>query len=121
MVGRIGLSLWRGVTYIARRYVYSYALVAHKKTFYIFEGRSIITFSTVTKKWKKTGELKTDRIGHEAIVRNDEFIIVGGNRKIHSERCTFNDESIECKLVTPELLVFDTHELMLVPSNYCPK
>ena len=52
----------------------SYSIISLQKKFYVFGGRTdvgdsntICTFDTITKKWKKTGELLTARMGHGVI------------------------------------------------------
>ena len=58
-----------------------YALVPVKNTFIFFGGypfsKTIATFSTVTKQWKKIGELIPPRNGHGVFARKDDFIVVG--------------------------------------------
>ena len=91
--------------------------------------KTIAAFSTVTKEWKKYGELNYARYGHGVFVHQGEFIVVGGEHyggsddhatKLSTERCTLVEDSIECKAVDP---VFNNYfsypEMIRVPYDYC--
>ena len=102
-------------------------------TFYIFGGDSgprdytpsstIATFSTVTKEWKKLGELNQARLGHGVFIQQGHFIVVGGyNGNLRTERCTLNEDAISCTLIDPELNGYAFYpEMMSVEQNFCPK
>ena len=102
--------------------------MAYRKKFYIFEDNGVIAaFNTVTKEWKKSGELNQAHYGHGVIESQGEFIVIGRSKitsygTVHVEQCTLNNKSIQCKLVEPELKSNWLYpELMLVPSDYCPE
>ena len=102
-------------------------------TFYIFGGDSgpdiytasnkIAAFSTVTKEWKKLGELNQARYAHGVFIQQGDFIVVGGNNKnLRTERCTLNEDAIRCTFVDPELDRYAYYpEMMSVEPNFCPK
>ena len=98
-----------------------------QSSFYIFGGEdeqetlnAIASFDTVTKKWKKLGELKHGRYAHGVIIQAGEFVVVGGTGSISTERCILNGESIKCTTVDPELENYNFYpEMMSVPENYC--
>ena len=106
--------------------------MAYGKKFYVFKGGItesdvgiIAAFNTVTKEWKKSGKLNVGRFGHGVIESQGDFIVIGGDgfRK-RIEQCTLeNDESMQCKLVEPELDSTWSYypQLMLVPNDYCSK
>ena len=114
-------------------------IVGLQKTFYIFGGaikenpfddvdkplkatKTIAAFSTVTKKWKKCGELNDARSGHGVFMHQGEFIVVGGRhyQGDPTDRCTLVKDTIICKVVDP---VFKRHfaypEMIRVPYDYC--
>ena len=107
-------------------------------TFYMFGGDSqwstsiIAAFSTLTKQWKKMGELNTARDGHGVIIQRGEFIIIGGveTKKsgaspivpMSTERCTLTGDKINCVDVGPWLTNYWSYpEIMHVPHDYCLK
>ena len=101
-------------------------------TFYIFGGDSgpdiytasnkIAAFSTVTKEWKKLGELNQARYGHGVFIQQGDFIVVGGWGIFRTERCTLNQDAIRCTLIDPELEDYGFYpEMMSVMPNYCEK
>ena len=107
-------------------------------TFYMFGGDSkwssgiIAAFSTVTKQWKKMGELNTARDGHGVIIQREEFIITGGRHhtksgnnniwSLSTERCTLTGDKIDCVDVGPHLNDYWIYpEMMHVPHDYCLK
>ena len=61
-------------------------MVAWQNTFYIFGGlvkgeivtNRIAAFSTITKEWKKIGQLKYSRGGHGVFIQRENFVVVGG-------------------------------------------
>ena len=98
--------------------------MAYRKKFYIFEDNGVIAaFNTVTKEWKKSGELNEAHYGHGVIESEGELIVIGGGGSRNLEKCTLDNESIQCKIVEPELDSTWSYypELMLVPYDYCPK
>ena len=113
----------------------SYAIVAIKNLFYVFGGelgsngatKSIASFSTKTKDWKKCGELKQGRSGHSVFIHEGDFVIVGGTMdggemKIVTERCTLNEDKIQCTVVKPKISNYKYYpEMIAIPHDYCPK
>ena len=70
------------------------------------------------------GKLKEARRSHNVIVHQGQFIVVGGYHwtDITTERCTLDDNSIECTSTDPKLLGYGYYpEMMSVPQNYCSK
>ena len=114
-------------------YIIRYPIVTLANTFYIFGGDSgpsdntptnpIVAFSTITKEWKKLGELNRARYAHGVFIQQGDFIVVGGyDRKLFTERCTFNEADIHCTLVDPELENYAYYpEMMAVMPSYCEK
>ena len=114
-------------------YIQRYPIVAIEDTFYLFGGDSgpseftpsntIAAFSTVTKEWKKLGELNQARYGHGVFIQQGNFIVVGGlEEDFRTERCTLNEEAIRCTLIDPELNGYYYYpEMMFVEPNFCPK
>lgn len=108
-------------------------VVALENTFYIFGGKigdggtkTIAAFSTITKQWKKSGELHYARYGHGVFIQKGTFIVIGGldiktaelERK--TERCTLIDESIQCTAIDPKLnSYFNYPEMIYVSDDYC--
>ena len=102
-------------------------------TFYIFGGDSgpssntpsntIAAFSTVSKEWKKLGELNQARYAHGVLIQQGNFIVVGGYPgNLRTERCTLNEGTIRCTLIDPELKSYGFYpEMMFVEPNFCPK
>ena len=102
-------------------------------TFYIFGGDSgpdtytpsntIASFSTVTKEWKKLGELNQARYAHGVFIQQGDFIVIGDYKgRLRTERCTLNQDAIRCTLVDPELQDYGFYpEMMSVMPNYCEK
>ena len=119
----------------------NYAIVAVKSTIYIFGGdfgesnkytyytptKTIASFSTITKKWKKLGELKRARLAHGVIIRDGDFIVIGGRNdtwasSFETERCSLKDNSVQCSTVAPVLQNYVFYpEMMRVPHDYCEK
>ena len=88
----------------------------------------VASFDTKSRQWKKLGHLNQARYGNGVIVRQGQFVVVGGignsnSEKLRStERCYFENESIQCTTTEPVLDVYYQYpELMLVPEDYCPK
>ena len=70
--------------------------------------------------WKKLGNLNMSRAGHGVIQVDNEFIVVGGLRRINedvpTESCKLNGQSMTCTTRQPKLSNFALYpELMLVP------
>ena len=108
--------------------IHSYSIVALADSFYIFGGLShgtksstIAAFSTVTKEWKKLGELKQARYYHGVIIQNGDFVVVGGNDgQLGTERCILSEDTITCTVIDPVLDHYYYYpEMMSVPPNYC--
>ena len=119
------LKVFRQGSYIQR-----YPIVAMEDTFYIFGGDSgpsnetpsntIAAFSTVTKEWKKLGELNQARLGHGVFIQQGDFIVVGGWENLRTEHCTLNQDAIRCTLINPELDYYYYYpEMMAVNPDYC--
>ena len=109
-----------------------------KDTFYLFGGDSgpseftpsntIAAFSTMTKEWKKLGELNKARYAHGVIIQKDDFIVVGGYPNsdyefdVITEHCTFDEDAIQCTPIDPKLGDYAFYpEMMHVEQNYCEK
>ena len=83
---------------------------------------TIASFSTVTKEWKKLGELNQARYAHGVFIQQGDFIVVGGWGTFRTERCTLNEEAIRCTLIDPKLSEYCYYpEMMSVEPNFCPK
>ena len=103
------------------------------QNFYIFGGdrgssvktseNTIAAFSTVTKQWKKLGELNEARYAHGVFIQEGDFIVVGGDNGTRgTERCILNEDEIRCTVIDPELYDYSYYpEMMAVEPNYCPK
>ena len=110
-------------------WIYDFPIVALDTSFYIFGGSPsatigtvIASFDTISKQWERLGELKQARWAHGVIVHQGEFIVVGGGGEKWTERCTLNDNSIQCNIVNPELENYlDYPHMISVPANFCPK
>ena len=93
----------------------------------------IAAFSIITKKWTKSGKLNKARLGHGVIVRDGDFIVVGGTdygelyeNSFETERCTLIVDTqftpIKCSNVDPVLDDYYYYpEMMRVPHDYCQK
>ena len=115
------------------RYFYEYAIVAMNDLFYIFGGntfghgfKTIASFSTITKDWKKCGKLKQSRYGHSVFIQEGKFVVVGGGNGIdnflHTERCTLENDNVDCKTIEPTPHDYSLYpEMIAVPYDYCPK
>ena len=102
------------------------------ESFYIFGGDSghssytatntIAAFSTVTKKWKKVGELNQARLANGVFIQQEDFVVVGGSELFDTERCTLNGDVIRCTVVNPRLYEYGFYpEMMAIEPDYCPK
>ena len=115
-----------------------YSIVAVQKSFYVFGGaygkfsrkdlKTITEFNTITKQWEKRGDLKEARQAHRVVVHQSEFIVVGGNADLPTERCTLTHDlvggnsTIKCKRVDPVLNGYGRLPgLMRVSFDYCPE
>ena len=81
---------------------------------------TIARFDPIENSWTKLGNLKVPRSGHGVIQVDNEFIVVGGNRKGDedepTESCKLNGESMTCTTREPQLYQFTGYpELMLIP------
>ena len=90
--------------------------------------KRIAAFSTITKRWKRIGELKYAREGHGVFIQQETFVVVGGKQngydvEIHekkTERCTLVDDVVECLAVDPVLRYYWSYpEMIRVPYDYC--
>ena len=115
----------------------SYSIVALQASFYIFGGdtgplkwnpiKTITVFSTITKEWKKIGELNVARTYHGVFVHRGGFVVTGGpfeyfQPNYPTEFCTLEGDIIQCKNVDPVLEHYYSYpEMMRVPADYCPK
>ena len=101
------------------------------KSFYIFGGDygdfqqtdTIAAFSTITKEWRKVGELNQARLAHGVFIQQGYFIVIGGmDGLLGTERCILNEDAISCTVVEPILHnYFYYPEMMAVEPNFCPK
>ena len=103
------------------------------ETFYIFGGdagprdstpsTTIAAFSTVTKEWKKVGNLNQARFAHGVFIQQGNFIVVGGYfGTLGTERCILNEDEIRCTVIDPELSTYYYYpEMMAVEPDFCPK
>ena len=85
------LRIWYCWTGIFRQgsYIIRYSIVAMREAFYIFGGDSgpsdntpsntIATFSTMTKKWEKLGELNQARYANGVFIHQGDFIVAVGS------------------------------------------
>ena len=82
----------------------------------------VAAFNTLTRNWRKVGQLQEARHGLGVILNKGKFIVVGGSYgQSEIERCSFKDELIHCELVGAVLQDFVHPEVMRVPFNYCQK
>ena len=106
-------------------FIYSYSIVSLGNSFYIFGGydttNTIASFDTNTKQWIRVGELNQARDAHAVIVRQGQFVVVGGCcGSLATERCILTDNKVQCTTIDPELNNFYWYpEMMLVSGNYC--
>lgn len=107
-----------------------YAIVTSGSSFYVFGGfhaatgqSTIASFDTISKEWKKVGDLNQARYGHGVLIQQDYFIVVGGlDGYLSTERCYFVDDSVECVTVEPVVNFYAYYpELTSVDENYCQK
>ena len=111
-------------------------IVVLDSTFYIFGGMTnekefnatIAAFNTITKEWKKMGDMKQARAGHGVFIQLDAFVVVGGVSEdsygvtdFTTERCTLIDGAINCSVVDPKVKYVGYPEMIRVPYDYCPK
>ena len=114
-----------------------YSIIALKNVFYIFGGyvrvnqytgtTTVASFSTITKEWKKLGDLKEARMEHQVFVHQGDFVIVGGkfeayiSTEISTERCTLKNSTIRCTSIEPKLKSSNKPVVMSIPYDYCQK
>ena len=104
-------------------------MVALKSSIYIFGGSPrtkiggiITTFDTTTKQWIRLGKLNQARYAHAVIVHQGQFVVVGGDGSLGTERCALKGNSVQCTTVDPELENYYFYpEMMSVSENFCPK
>ena len=90
----------------------------------------IAAFNTVTKTWKKSGYMYSERHYHGVVYHQNEFLTIGGwsyvddavDYKLRVGICTLQGDEITCDIVEPDIEYYmDYPEIMLVPYDYCPK
>ena len=106
--------------------------VYYNDAFYVFGGSTsgLVELTTIaqltiaTFQWKRVGNIKQSRNGHNVIVIQDSFFVIGGLHKRKMEQCIYNEVTKEMQCVGPKHeLELDGYaeypELFAVESDYC--
>ena len=73
-----------------------------------------------TYQWSKVGQLNEGRFGHNAILLNDIFLVVGGRYTKKTEKCEYKNDQMVCQSQSPSLTDYAwVPELMIVSDDYC--
>ena len=72
------------------------------------------------REWSGAGYLMEARSGHNAIFDGRFLIVVGGDGKKKTEKCSLTNGEFACTSQAPELNEFvDYPELFLIPFGFC--
>ena len=102
--------------------------VVYAYSSYFYFGGSATNLSTKTiarldgssYKWSKVGQLNEGRFGHNAILLNDIFLVVGGRYTKKTEKCEYIYDQMVCHSQTPSLTEYAfAPELMIMSDYYC--
>ena len=70
--------------------------------------------------WKKVGEFNFARYGHNVVMIDDIFFVVGGTGYYETEGCRYSRDEIKCVKQEPKLNQWQYFPvLMPVSKNYC--
>ena len=72
-------------------------------------------------KWQLVGELTTKRKGHNVIVKDSQFWIVGGQGSFKTEVCSITGDRVSCDEHGDQKLQSYSFypEMFIVPYNFC--
>ena len=85
-------------------------------------SKTIGRFDATRRVWSNSGELITERRGHNAIYDGSSLIVIGGWEHFthKTERCEISNGQVICTSQNPELDYYAYYpELFLVPVNFC--
>ena len=115
-------------------FVHRAAVIHHQNAYFYFGGytnyteydRTIARLDGKTFRWSKLGQLNQGRNGHNVILLQSYFLVVGGYNydigSVMSEKCHYSSGKIKCTAQQPGLYYYiDFPELLAVPDNYCKK
>ena len=72
--------------------------------------------------WRKVGNMKHSRRGHNVIALDQDLIVVGGVGLLQTEKCSFDDDVVNCQSQKPLLSNYMYFpELFLVADDFCLK
>ena len=73
-----------------------------------------------TRKWTNAGSLVTGRSMHNAIFDGRYVLVVGGDNRKKTEKCSVSNDRMTCSKQSPELSHYSKYpEVFLVPEGYC--
>ena len=73
-----------------------------------------------TKRWSRVGSLNVGRYGHAVVVRQNDFLIIGGSGTLDTERYMLENNEMSCEVVEPNLNYFFVYpEAVLVDKDFC--
>ena len=75
----------------------------------------------LTGKWTKGGELQQSRSYHTAIYDGQYMMIIGGDGRRFTEKCSIESLQVSCVSQSPELFRYVFPEAFLVPEAFCEK
>jgi len=94
-------------------YIASYSMVSTENSVIVIGGYSDAENSNIIARfadnvWSNVGELVQARLGHASILINNEIYVLGGGvapqTYAFTEKCTFNENDINCAKMNPGLL-----------------
>ena len=109
-----------------------YAVVYDAGNFYYFGGHdtgvglpygteldSILRLNAATWTWSEVGKLNSIRRGHQVVVVDNTFMVLGGGDIRHNEACTLNNDEFTCEEKTSKLNYYGhTPLVVLVDDDY---
>ena len=87
-------------------------------------GQEIYSINLTEKKWVLAGIMQTPRFAHQVLLRESDFVVVGGKKQnlqpISTETCQIVEDKLECQSVEPMLTEYWNYPAtMLIDENYC--
>merc|ERR1712227_391631 len=92
---------------------YKNPIVHNNGRFFLFGGRYagynedvIAMLDVATRSWSRVGSLNEGRYGHAVVVRQNDYIILGGYQTKGTERCVLENNEMTCEVVEPNMTIF---------------
>ena len=113
------------ITFKGSEFLY-YAPIYHENAFFIFGGKhwpdfftKIARIDVETRLWSIVGDLRNPRMSHGVILIGNSFMVVGGYANIKSEKCTLENNRMNCVELASGLPGYVNHPYFApVHSNF---